>query len=166
MSENSWQESDSYNELESLPEEACAALAALMGDLPASEDQVDDLPYPGFKGRRRKAATVLVVIWGGTIALHLISWGAWIVWGLMGLLWMQAFRVLFAEPKPALPPFGIGNAVRLYQSVDASDRDPIEDALRQCHNNKSRAAQFLGLTLRQLNYRMTVLDIGLPERMP
>ena len=70
------------------------------------------------------------------------------------------------RPKPALPPFGIGNAVRLYQSVDASDRDPIEDALRQCHNNKSRAAQFLGLTLRQLNYRMTVLDIGLPERMP
>ncbi|MEG4959358.1 MULTISPECIES: glycosyltransferase family 2 protein [unclassified Microcoleus] len=61
-------------------------------------------PQNLYRGRRGKAAAVLTAIWGGTIALHLISWGAWVVWGLTGLLWMHAFRVLFASPKPALPP--------------------------------------------------------------
>ncbi|NQE37877.1 glycosyltransferase [Microcoleus asticus] len=61
-------------------------------------------PQNLYRGRRGKAAAVLTAIWGGTIALHLISWGAWLVWGLTGLLWMHAFRVLFASPKPALPP--------------------------------------------------------------
>jgi 1,2-diacylglycerol 3-beta-glucosyltransferase len=109
MSENSWQENDSYNELESLPEEACAAIAALVGDLPElSEfdefDEVDDKPYPGFRGRRRKAATVLVVIWGGTIALHLVTWGYWFVLGLTTLMGLHAARFLLARPSDLPEP--------------------------------------------------------------
>ena len=56
--------------------------------------------------------------------------------------------------------------MRPYQSVDASDREPIVAALRASGNNKSRAAQRLGMTLRQLNYRMLILEIDLPERLP
>ena len=105
MSENSWPESDSYNELESLPEEACAALAALVGDLPeASEFDPVDVPYPGFRGRRRKAATVLVVIWGGTIALHLVTWGYWFVLGLTTLMGLHAVRFLMARPSDLPEP--------------------------------------------------------------
>ena len=105
MSENSWQENDSYNELESLPEEACAALAALIGELPeASDDQIDDSPYPSFKGRRRKAATVLVVIWGGTIVLHLVTWGYWFVLGLTTLMGLHAVRFLIARPSDLPAP--------------------------------------------------------------
>lgn len=105
MSENSWPENDSYNELESLPEEACAALAALIGDLPeASDDQIEDLPSSGFKGRRRKAATVLVVIWGSTIALHLVTWGYWFVLGLTTLMGLHAVRFLIARPSDLPAP--------------------------------------------------------------
>src|SRR4028118_700031 len=95
MSDNSWTENDSGSELD--------PISSLLSDLD-EEDFESDFFFQGLEGRRRKAALVLTVIWGGTIALHLISWGSWVVWGLTGLLWMQAFRVLFAQPKPALPP--------------------------------------------------------------
>lgn len=52
-------------------------------------------------------------------------------------------------------------AVRPYQVVQGNERAQIEAALRQTNNNKSRAAQLLGLTLRQLNYRIKVLQIAL-----
>ncbi len=66
-------------------------------------------PQKLYQGRRRKAAILLTVIWGGTITLHLVSWGAWVVWGLTGLLWMQAFRFLFASPKPTMAPLSESN---------------------------------------------------------
>ncbi|MCU0542807.1 MAG: glycosyltransferase family 2 protein [Oscillatoriaceae cyanobacterium Prado104] len=61
-------------------------------------------PQNLYRGRRGKAAIVLSAVWGSTIALHLVSWGPWVVWGLTGLLWVQAFRVVFAVPKPAPAP--------------------------------------------------------------
>lgn len=61
---------------------------------------------------------------------------------------------------------GIASPMRPYRAVDADDRKPIEAALRLSRNNKSRAAQWLGMTLRQLSYRMKILAIGLPERIP
>jgi Nif-specific regulatory protein len=44
--------------------------------------------------------------------------------------------------------------VREYRPVVEGDRARIEAALAQAGGNKSRAAQILGLTLRQLNYRL------------
>ena len=131
MQESSWPENDARSELNlDISDLAQEELKSLTSNskvgkvfaIPDIGDRVFDaetkahLPVavsvPGapsfaqnlYRGRRGKAAAVLTAIWGGTIALHLISWGAWVVWGLTGLLWMQAFRVLFAEPKPALPP--------------------------------------------------------------
>lgn len=49
---------------------------------------------------------------------------------------------------------------RVYQRVAATDRQRIELALAQVGGNKSRAAQVLGLTLRQFNYRYKVLGLG------
>ena len=46
-----------------------------------------------------------------------------------------------------------------YQRVESADRDRIEQALQQTGGNKSRAAQLLGLTLRQFNYRYKVLGL-------
>ena len=34
-----------------------------------------------YRGRRRKAAVALSMIWGGTITLHLVSWGSWLILG-------------------------------------------------------------------------------------
>lgn len=131
MQESSWPENDARSELNldisDLAQEELKSLTSNsklskvfaipdIGDRVFDAETKAELPVavsvPGtpsfpqnlYRGRRGKAAAVLTAIWAGTIALHLISWGAWVVWGLTGLLWMQAFRVLFAEPKPALPP--------------------------------------------------------------
>jgi Nif-specific regulatory protein len=50
--------------------------------------------------------------------------------------------------------------VRAYQAVQTDDTERIQSALAQCHGNKSRAAQRLGMTLRQLNYRIKILAIA------
>ncbi|AFZ08030.1 glycosyl transferase family 2 [Oscillatoria nigro-viridis PCC 7112] len=131
MQESSWPENDARSELNldisDLAQEELKSLTSNsklskvfaipdIGDRVFDAETKAELPVavsvPGtssfpqnlYRGRRGKAAAVLTAIWAGTIALHLISWGAWVVWGLTGLLWMQALRVLFAEPKPALPP--------------------------------------------------------------
>ncbi|MEG5035682.1 glycosyltransferase family 2 protein [Microcoleus sp. AT3-D2] len=131
MQESSWPENDARSELNldisDLAQEELKSLTSHsklskvfaipdIGDRVFDAETKAELPVavsvPGtpsfpqnlYRGRRGKAAAVLTAIWAGTIALHLISWGAWVVWGLTGLLWMHAFRVLFASPKPALPP--------------------------------------------------------------
>ncbi|MFA6310045.1 MAG: sigma 54-interacting transcriptional regulator [Sterolibacterium sp.] len=52
------------------------------------------------------------------------------------------------------------SAVRDYQPVLADEGESIVAALHQARGNKSRAAQALGLTLRQLNYRIKLLGLG------
>ncbi len=97
MSENSWQESDSFNELESI--------AALVAELPDDlSDELDPETFRGFQGRRRKAAAVLVVIWSSTIALHLVTWGYWMALGLATVMGLHAFRLLLARPTDLPEP--------------------------------------------------------------
>lgn len=62
------------------------------------EEESDEAPpsYRGYAGRRRKAAVVLTLVWGGTIVLHSVSWGLWVVVGLTGLLGLHAMRLIFA----------------------------------------------------------------------
>ncbi len=47
---------------------------------------------------------------------------------------------------------------RAYQWVQASDRQAIEDALKQSGGNQARAARLLGLSPRQLRYRLKKLQ--------
>ncbi|MEN9258925.1 MAG: glycosyltransferase family 2 protein [Gloeomargarita sp. SRBZ-1_bins_9] len=56
------------------------------------------------QGRRRKAVVVLSLVWGGTIALHWVSWGPWVVWLLTTVMGLQALRLLWAKGSPAPPP--------------------------------------------------------------
>lgn len=93
MPENSWLEDDSYSELE--------PISSLLSDLTDSKDETSatsNFLHRGLKGRRRKAAVVLTVVWSGTIALHLVSWGYWFVLGLTTLMGIHALRILFARP--------------------------------------------------------------------
>jgi len=66
---------------------------------------------------------------------------------------MSSDAALWREVEAGAP------TVRAYQPVHENDRAGIEAALRECGGNKSRAAQRLGLTLRQLNYRLKVMAI-------
>ncbi|SKB15364.1 Glycosyl transferase family protein [Planktothrix sp. PCC 11201] len=50
-----------------------------------------------YQGRRRKAALALILIWGGMIALHFVSWGMEFILGLTGLLSIHAIRIFSAK---------------------------------------------------------------------
>src|SRR5919199_6402529 len=89
MPENHWPENDSGSELD--------PISSLLSDL-EDEEFESDFFFQGLEGRRRKAALTLTVIWSGTIVLHLVSWGSWLIFGLTALLGIQAVRVLLARP--------------------------------------------------------------------
>lgn len=52
-----------------------------------------------FQKRRRKAALVLTVVWSGTIALHLISWGSLFVLGLSAIIGIHALKIVLTKHK-------------------------------------------------------------------
>ena len=96
MPANSWPEDNYYDELDQLN--------SLLSDPSADEEEsvveVDPISLPSrFQGRRRKAALVLTVVWSGTIALHLASWGSTFILGLTTLLGFHALVVVFARPR-------------------------------------------------------------------
>jgi 1,2-diacylglycerol 3-beta-glucosyltransferase len=41
------------------------------------------------------------MVWGGTFALHLVSWGTWFVWGLTLVMGVHALRILWVRPLRA-----------------------------------------------------------------
>jgi Nif-specific regulatory protein len=69
----------------------------------------------------------------------------------------QTPRPISPQP-PAMPPGRSPGAttplVRTYQSADSHDTQTLQAALIQHGGNQSRAAQSLGLTLRQFSYRL------------
>ncbi|MCJ8279694.1 MAG: glycosyltransferase family 2 protein, partial [Rivularia sp. ALOHA_DT_140] len=72
MPANSWPDKD-YNELDSLN----SMFADISANLELEEQKSPELTVPyRFQGRRRKAALFLTMVWSGTIALHLVSWGS------------------------------------------------------------------------------------------
>ncbi|TVP56623.1 MAG: glycosyltransferase family 2 protein [Nodularia sp. (in: Bacteria)] len=96
MPANSWPEDDYYKELDQLN----SLLSDQLADEEESVVEVDPMSLPSrFQGRRRKAALVLTVVWSGTIALHLASWGSIFILGLTTLLGFHALVVVFARPR-------------------------------------------------------------------
>lgn len=94
---NNWRDDDdSLNELE--------PISSLTVDLVESAD-LNRHYYRGLPGRRRKAAVAITIVWSGTIALHLVSWGYWFVLGLTALVGIQALRIVLA--RPLVPPDAI-----------------------------------------------------------
>ncbi|MGF1493123.1 MAG: glycosyltransferase [Microcoleaceae cyanobacterium] len=66
---------------------------------PREHSQVLAVPRQCYQNRRRKAAVVLKVVWGGTITLHLFSWGFWLVLGLSGLISIPMLQLFTAHPR-------------------------------------------------------------------
>ncbi|MCY7393340.1 MAG: glycosyltransferase family 2 protein [Leptolyngbyaceae cyanobacterium CAN_BIN12] len=98
MPENSWRESDSFNDLPPI-----SALLADLSDLVEPDEDPDPHIY-GTGNRRRRAAIALMTIWSGTIALHFVAWSYWFVAGLTTLVGIHAVRILFARPLPPAKP--------------------------------------------------------------
>lgn len=102
MPANSWSENDSYNELDE-------ALSSLLSDISEPEEEAEEAlsatsGQSSYAGRRRKAALVLTMVWGGTIALHLVSWGSLFVICLTTIFGIHALRIIFAKPHPQAKP--------------------------------------------------------------
>jgi 1,2-diacylglycerol 3-beta-glucosyltransferase len=96
MPENSWPEKDFC----SLPKSLGAALIET-----AERAEMEESPdYPGGEGRRRKAALILALVWSSTIALHLMSGGVWLVYGMTTLMGVHALRLLCAQAMPLPEP--------------------------------------------------------------
>lgn len=95
MPEKPWPENDSGSELD--------PITSLLSDLEEEEFE-NDFFFQGLEGRRSKAALTLTFIWGGTIVVHLVSWGSWLILGLTALLGIQAVRVLLARPLETPAP--------------------------------------------------------------
>ncbi len=95
MPANSWPEKD-YNELDSLN----SIFADISVNVELEEQKSQELSVPSrFQGRRRKAAVVLTMVWSGTIALHLVSWGSLFVLGLATVVGLHSLVIVFAKPR-------------------------------------------------------------------
>lgn len=95
MPEKPWSENDSASELD--------PISSLLSDFEEEEFE-NDFFFQGLEGRRRKAAVALTMLWSGTIVLHLVSWGSWLILGLTALLGIQAVRILLARPLKTPEP--------------------------------------------------------------
>jgi Nif-specific regulatory protein len=67
-------------------------------------------------------------------------------------------------PPPATPPAVGSVAVRPYEWVRGEDRQRLEAAVRAAGGNRAQAARALGMTPRQLGYRLKVMGIGAPDK--
>ncbi|HTL88450.1 MAG TPA: glycosyltransferase family 2 protein [Leptolyngbya sp.] len=152
MSENSWQENDSFSELE--------ALAAMVTDLPEPKDadEVELKPFRGFQGRRGKAAIVFAMIWSITIALHLVTWGYWFVLCVTALMSVHAVRLMLARPH------------RMPKAIEDNDFFPTVSLLIAAKNEEAvigRLVKMLcGLNYPNDRYEVWVIDDNSTDRTP
>lgn len=111
-------------------------------------------------GRRRKAAFMSSLIWTTTIALHLLSWGYWVIVGLTGLLSVQLVRILFAKPK--LPPKPL--------SEENSDDWPYISLLVAAKNEEAVISKLVKnictLDYPTNNYELWVIDDNSTDKTP
>jgi len=92
MPQNSWTDNNSYEEFNPIE-----AFLSEWSDNETEQEWSSDF-FQNIGGRRWKAAVTLMMIWGTTIALHLISWGSWLVLAITGVIALQVSRLLFCPP--------------------------------------------------------------------
>ncbi|NEO33143.1 MAG: glycosyltransferase family 2 protein [Symploca sp. SIO3C6] len=139
MPSNSWSENNSDSDLD--------PITSLLSDL-SDEDFESDFFFQGLEGRRRKAALLLTIIWGGTITLHLVSWGTWLIWGLTTVIGIQVICLLLARPLKTPEPL--------------SDQDQAnfpEVSLLVAAKNEEAVIANLVRTLCNLNYPKTKYEV-------
>ncbi len=155
MQQNSWSEERPYDSLD--------PLNTLLSDLPTTEDvsqPEDTLGQRRFAGRRGKAAVVLTMVWGGTIALHLSSWGIWLILALTTVMGIHALRILLARPLAMPAPL-------------ASDRQaewPFVSLLVAAKNEEAVIASLVkmlcSIDYPSNRYEVWVIDDGSTDRTP
>lgn len=101
MSEKYYREANDETDLELDP---ISTLLSDWIDPEAEEEEFRSEFFEGLAGRRRKAAFVFTAVWSLTFALHLVSWGTWVVTGFAALIALQILRLVSAAPETAPAP--------------------------------------------------------------
>lgn len=126
----------------------CQSYQRNVGLTPEAMERLVDYPWPGNIRQLRNVLERLVLLAEGpAISAREVE----------HVIRSEATGTPEASVLPSPPSSG---TVRPYLPAASHDRQQIEQALAQTHGNKSRAAQLLGLTLRQLNYRMKRLEMA------
>ncbi|MGK7913974.1 MAG: glycosyltransferase family 2 protein [Prochloraceae cyanobacterium] len=123
MQQKSWPENDSDKELDPI-----SSLLSEFSDPEEEEEEFRSDFFQGLEGRRRKAAFVLMLVWGTTIGLHLVSWGYWAALGLTGIVVIQSIRVVVAKPQPPSQPLSddiLANAPFVSLLVAAKNEEAV-----------------------------------------
>lgn len=105
MPQNSWTDNNSYEEFNPLE----AFLSEWSEAETEEEEEWSSDFFQGMGGRRWKAAVTLMMVWGITIALHLISWGSWLVLAVTAIFTLQLSRLLFTTAKTSPSPLAQEN---------------------------------------------------------
>jgi 1,2-diacylglycerol 3-beta-glucosyltransferase len=93
MSNNPWQSEKSENDFDPL------RFLEDWIDPDAEEEELRSEFFQGLDGRRRKAAFVLMAIWGITLLFHLVAWGSWLLLCFTTLIALQGLRLILAKPQ-------------------------------------------------------------------
>ncbi|QDZ41011.1 glycosyltransferase family 2 protein [Euhalothece natronophila Z-M001] len=132
MPQNPWTDNNSYEELN--------PIETLLSDWSDVDNDEEDwsLYLQGIGGRRWKAAVTLMMVWGTTIALHLLAWGSWLVLGVTILFSIQVARIIWSSPTPSpqpLPQQDLGNAPTVSILVAAKNEEAVITELVEslCH---------------------------------
>lgn len=121
-------------------------------------EQLQNHPWPGNISQLENFLEQLVAASDGTAA------DAQQVWKLLAGLSDTPLNTAFPKPGPkhgvGSKPKGFaikGNQARPYLQADSHSLEKIEETLAYCRGNKTQAAQMLGLSTRQLYYRLEKL---------
>jgi len=123
MTENYWSKEKSEPDLDPLN-----SLLSELSDPEVAEEEFREDFFQGLAGRRSKAALLLTAVWVIVIALHLISWGIWLVYGFTSLAGMQILRYLLVKSDPvpaALTDAELADAPRVSLLVAAKNEEVV-----------------------------------------
>ena len=130
--------------------------------LEPSETDLEDIDaylYQGFNGRRQKAAVTLTALWGGTLVLHIASWGSWAVLCLTVFLSVHALRVLLARSgaTPTILPSSYADMVG-EEAITPVNQWPYVSILVAAKNEEA-VIESLVEALLKLDYPKTRYDL-------
>jgi 1,2-diacylglycerol 3-beta-glucosyltransferase len=90
--------------------------------LTGEDSLVPDIDWSAGMGYRQlKSAIVVGGLWLGVIALHLVTWGYLLVWGLTGIFCFQALRLVASKVAP--PPVFVPPQVYPFISLAVSAKN-------------------------------------------
>ena len=95
MPENFWKSNEADTEIDDM----ITSFLSEWSDPEAEEEEFRSDFFEGLSGRRKKAAFTLMVVWGVTIGIHLVSWGIWVAAGIAGMITFQGMRLLLANSQ-------------------------------------------------------------------